>query len=90
MSLLSNLTRRTALVSVAAAALAASAGTAFAGDVKIGFLLKTMQEERYKRDRAAFIEKAESLGAEVIFDSANNDELTQLFGICFTHGVKDR
>lgn len=78
MSLLSSLTRRTAIVSVAAAALTAMAGTAQAGDVKIGFLLKTMQEERYKRDRAAFIEKAESLGAEVIFDSANNDELTQL------------
>lgn len=78
MSLLSSLTRRTAIVSVAAAAVTAMAGTAQAGDVKIGFLLKTMQEERYKRDRAAFIEKAESLGAEVIFDSANNDELTQL------------
>jgi D-xylose transport system substrate-binding protein len=37
-----------------------------------------MQEERYQRDKAAFIEKAESMGAEVIFDSANNDEQTQL------------
>ncbi|MDP5220224.1 substrate-binding domain-containing protein [Ruegeria sp. 2205SS24-7] len=60
------------------AAIALTAGTAQAGDVKIGFLLKTMQEERYKRDRAAFTAKAEELGAEVIFDSANNDELTQL------------
>jgi D-xylose transport system substrate-binding protein len=49
-----------------------------AADVKVGFLLKTMQEERYQRDKAAFIEKAESMGAEVIFDSANNDEQTQL------------
>ncbi|RBW59098.1 D-xylose transporter subunit XylF [Ruegeria sp. A3M17] len=70
------ITRRAALLSVAAVAL--TAGTANAGDVKIGFLLKTMQEERYKRDRAAFTAKAEELGAEVIFDSANNDELTQL------------
>jgi D-xylose transport system substrate-binding protein len=46
--------------------------------VKIGFILKTMQEERYQRDKAAFIEKAEELGAEVIFDSANNDEQMQL------------
>ncbi|WP_171180837.1 substrate-binding domain-containing protein [Ruegeria sp. HKCCD8929] len=76
MSLFQTLTRRAALISVAAVALSAS--TAFAGDVKIGFLLKTMQEERYKRDRAAFTAKAEELGAEVIFDSANNDELTQL------------
>lgn len=48
------------------------------GKVKIGFLLKTMQEERYQKDREAFIAKAESLGAEVIFDSANNNEQTQL------------
>ncbi len=46
--------------------------------VKVGFLLKTMQEERYKRDRKAFVDKAESLGAEVIFDSANNNEQQQL------------
>lgn len=57
---------------------ALSLGAASAGDVKIGFLLKTMQEERYQRDKAAFIAKAEALGADVIFDSANNDELTQL------------
>ncbi|WP_377190514.1 sugar ABC transporter substrate-binding protein [Ruegeria meonggei] len=76
MSLLQTITRRAVLLSVAAVAL--TAGTANAGDVKIGFLLKTMQEERYKRDRAAFTAKAEELGAEVIFDSANNDELTQL------------
>ena len=46
--------------------------------IKIGFLLKTMQEERYQRDKAAFLAKAGALGAEVIFDSANNDEQTQL------------
>lgn len=45
---------------------------------KIGFILKTMQEERYQRDKAAFIAKAEELGAEVVFDSANNDEQMQL------------
>src|SRR6056297_31287 len=49
------------------------------GLIKVGFLLKTMQEERYMKDRDAFIEKAEELGAdEVIFDSANNDENLQL------------
>jgi len=46
--------------------------------VKIGFLLKTMQEERYQQDKSLFIARAESLGAEVLFDSGNNDELTQL------------
>lgn len=49
-----------------------------AGDIKIGFLLKTMQEERYQRDKAAFLKKAEELGAEVLFDAADNDEQTQL------------
>jgi D-xylose transport system substrate-binding protein len=48
------------------------------GKIKVGFLLKTMQEERYQRDKKAFIDKAHALGADVIFDSANNDEQTQL------------
>ena len=65
----------------AAGALAAAgqARPAFAADrVKIGFLLKTMQEERYAADKALFIGRAEELGAEVLFDSGNNDALTQL------------
>lgn len=78
MSLFPKFTRRSVILMAATTATALSAGSAFAGDIKIGFLLKTMQEERYKRDRAAFTAKAEELGAEVIFDSANNDELTQL------------
>src|ERR1700724_2435212 len=71
--------RRTVLRSLAAVPLSALVGPARAADkVKIGFLLKTMQEERYQRDKAAFLAKAKALGAEVIFDSANNDEQTQL------------
>ena len=46
--------------------------------VKVGFILKTMQEERYQKDKAIFTEKAESLGAKVYFASANNDEQMQL------------
>lgn len=46
--------------------------------VKIGFLLKTMQEERYQTDKAEFIAHAESLGANVMFNSSGNNELTQL------------
>lgn len=63
---------------------------ALAGKVKIGFLLKTMQEERYQRDKAAFIAKAESLGGKVVFDSANNREQTQLakFENMLAKGVK--
>ncbi|MGM0502455.1 MAG: substrate-binding domain-containing protein [Bacillota bacterium] len=48
------------------------------GKIKIGFLLKTMQEERYKKDRRYFTEEAESLGAEVVFDSANNSSSSQM------------
>ncbi len=58
--------------------LSSYAGVAVAADIKIGFLLKTMQEERYQKDKEIFIKKAESMGAEVVFDSANNDERTQL------------
>jgi D-xylose transport system substrate-binding protein len=46
--------------------------------IKIGFLLKTMQEERYQRDKAAFLARARAVDADVIFDSANNDEQSQL------------
>jgi D-xylose transport system substrate-binding protein len=77
-----NVQRRTVLTGMAtmlAAPFALSFRPAGAADkIKIGFLLKTMQEERYQRDRAAFLAKAKALGAEVIFDSANNDEQAQL------------
>lgn len=50
----------------------------FGQNTKIGFILKTMQEERYQTDKTLFTARAESLGAEVLFDSSSNDELTQL------------
>ena len=49
-----------------------------AQDMKIGFILKTMQEERYQTDKSLFIARAEALGAQVLFDSSSNNELTQL------------
>jgi D-xylose transport system substrate-binding protein len=52
--------------------------TAQADDVKIGFLLKTMQEPRYQIDKSLFIARAESQGADVVFDSSGNDPLRQL------------
>jgi D-xylose transport system substrate-binding protein len=73
--------RRKVLYGLASLAVPLSAWLRPAGaadKIKIGFLLKTMQEERYQRDKAAFLAKAKALGAEVIFDSANNDEQTQL------------
>jgi D-xylose transport system substrate-binding protein len=76
-----NFHRRTILRGLAALAVPLPVGVQPAGaadKVRIGFLLKTMQEERYQRDKAAFLAKAKTLGAEVVFDSANNDEQTQL------------
>src|SRR3984885_2094265 len=73
--------RRTILGGLASLAVPLPAWVRPAGaadKVKIGFLLKTMQEERYQRDKAAFLAKAKALGAEVVFDSANNDEQAQL------------
>ncbi len=44
---------------------------------KIGFILSTMQEERYQRDKRVFAETAEKMGAKVVFASCNNNEQTQ-------------
>jgi D-xylose transport system substrate-binding protein len=49
-----------------------------AQNIKIGFILKTMQEARYETDKRAFMTRAKELGAEVIFDSSGNNELVQL------------
>ncbi|MGD9212715.1 MAG: substrate-binding domain-containing protein, partial [Desulfobacteraceae bacterium] len=66
------------VVTVASLFVLTLSGPAIAKTIKVGFILKTMQEERYQRDKAAFIAKAEEMGAKVYFDSANNDEQTQL------------
>ena len=73
-AILSSLTALTAIALMAGGPISALA----ADKIKIGFLLKTMQEERYQVDKAEFIAKATELGAEVVFDSANNDEQAQL------------
>lgn len=46
--------------------------------ITVGFVLSTMQEERYKKDRAEFLEKARELGANVEFASAKNDGQIQI------------
>lgn len=52
--------------------------TAQSEELSIGFILKTMQEERYRTDKALFTARAEAQGATVLFNSSGNDELTQL------------
>ena len=63
---------------IMASAIFPSLGMGAEPSVKIGFLLKTLQEERYQTDKSQFITHAESLGAQVLFDSSGNNELTQL------------
>ena len=71
----------TSLVMVCALSFAhyASAGLLSGGKktVKIGFILSTMQEERYQRDKKVFEETVEKLGGKVVFASCNNSEQTQ-------------
>jgi D-xylose transport system substrate-binding protein len=58
--------------------------------VKIGFILSTMQEERYQRDRDVFTKTIESLGGEVVFASCNNNEQIQAAQVdnLLSQGVK--
>jgi D-xylose transport system substrate-binding protein len=49
-----------------------------APQIKVGFVLSTMQEARYVKDRQFFVAAAETLGAAVLFDEANNDERLQM------------
>lgn len=46
--------------------------------VVIGLSMGTLQEERWQRERDFFVAKAESLGAEVLVQSANADENLQV------------
>src|SRR3954451_16895652 len=63
---------------------------AFAKPVKIGFILSTMQEERYQRDKKVFEETVKKLGGEVVFASCNNNEQTQAAKVddLLSQGVK--
>ncbi|MGK4002896.1 D-xylose ABC transporter substrate-binding protein [Sorangium sp. So ce1036] len=45
--------------------------------IRIGFSMDTLKEERWQRDRDLFKAKAESLGAEVLVQSANGDDALQ-------------
>ena len=45
--------------------------------IVLGFILPTLQEERWALDRDGFIEEARKNGAEVLFQASNNDERLQ-------------
>lgn len=57
---------------------------------KIGFVLSTLQEERYQKDSAYFTEEAKKLGFEPIIVSADNNPQTQTAKVenLLSQGVK--
>ena len=57
---------------------AGSTGGATAGKTKVAFLLATLQEERYQKDKKYFEEKATALGLAPFTLSADNDNAKQL------------
>lgn len=71
--------RLTSLLAAVLISFAMSTSDAFAANKKpkIGFILSTMQEERYQKDKKYFTEAVEKAGGEVVFASCNNSEATQ-------------
>jgi D-xylose transport system substrate-binding protein len=69
---------------------AETTGAGSSGKIKIGFILSTLQEERYAKDKALFEKKAAEMGAEVVFAAANNSEQEQLSKVenILSQGVK--
>jgi D-xylose transport system substrate-binding protein len=54
------------------------ARSAYAADpIKIGFILSTLQEERYLKDQRYFLDEARKLGFEAVVVSADNNPQTQ-------------
>lgn len=62
------------LFSIAAVA---SNSVAAPAKIKIGFVLSTLQEERYQKDQKYFAEEAKALGFEAVMVSAENNPQTQ-------------
>jgi D-xylose transport system substrate-binding protein len=46
--------------------------------LRIGFLMDTLEEERWQRDRDLFVEQAKARGAEVLVQVANGDDALQV------------
>lgn len=48
------------------------------GKIRIGFLMDSLKEERWQKDRDLFVNRANELGAEVIVQSADGKDETQI------------
>ncbi|HVK60031.1 MAG TPA: substrate-binding domain-containing protein [Bdellovibrionales bacterium] len=64
--------------------------SALATPIKIGFVLSTLQEERYQKDQKYFLAEAKKLGFEAIIVSAENNAQTQTAKVenLLSQGVK--
>ena len=47
------------------------------GKIRIGFLMDSLQQERWQKDRDIFIKRAEELGAEVLLQTADGKDEVQ-------------
>lgn len=70
--------------------LAAPVSAVQAANIKIGFVLATLQEERYQKDQKYFSDEAKKLGFEPVVVSADNNPQTQAAKVenLLTQGVK--
>ena len=75
---------------VMASVVSGFAATALAAPVKIGFVLSTLQEERYQKDQMHFVDEAKKLGFEAVVVSADNNPQTQTAKVenLLSQGVK--
>ena len=48
------------------------------GKIRIGFLMDSLQQERWQKDRDIFIKRAEELGAEVLLQTADGKDDVQI------------
>ena len=48
------------------------------GKIRIGFLMDSLKQERWQKDREAFVKRAEELGAEVLVQAADGNSETQI------------
>src|SRR5215203_7277137 len=55
-----------------------TAGPARSAKIRIGFSMDTLKEERWQKDRDLFVARAQELGAEVLVQSADGNDATQL------------
>lgn len=53
-------------------------GQAKTGKIRIGLSMDTLKEERWQKDRDIFVKRAEELGAEVLVQSADGKDETQI------------